>query len=230
MREELLEAFQICDSTFPIGTFNHSFGMENYLSRRVIRDGKGFYEWLKSYYRSQFCYGEGLLVLLCYQALDEDQPERLLALDDLITKSTIAEETREGTCMIASQMIALLKKIYGTSIPALNVYADSVENGAAWGNPAIPFSIFAHSRDIEKKDAFWLYGYSIASTMVQNAVRSIPLGQREGQVILHKMIDEIKGLYKKAQTLDESYLGANAPGLELAQIGHQTQPARLFMS
>ena len=30
--------------------------------------------------------------------------------------------------------------------------------------------------------------------------------------------------------LDASYLGANAPGLEMAQINHETQESRLFMS
>ncbi len=32
-----LDIFQICDSTFPIGSFNHSFGMENYLYNNKIK-------------------------------------------------------------------------------------------------------------------------------------------------------------------------------------------------
>ena len=57
-----LEVFQICDSTFPIGTFNHSFGMENYLRTNVIKKAPEFRIWLENYYRSQFRFGEGLLV------------------------------------------------------------------------------------------------------------------------------------------------------------------------
>ena len=75
-----------------------------------------------------------------------------------------------------------------------------------------------------------MYGYSIASTLVQNGVRSIPLGQREGQVILHELITLIDKLYHEVATYDEELLGANAPGLELAQIRHEVQAARLFMS
>lgn len=33
---KILEVFQICDSTFPIGTFNHSYGMETYLRDGIV--------------------------------------------------------------------------------------------------------------------------------------------------------------------------------------------------
>ena len=230
MRLELLEAFQICDSTFPIGTFNHSFGMENYLSRRAIRKAPQFRTWLENYYGSQFRCGEGLLVLLCYRAMEENRVEDLLLYDDIITKSTVATETREGCRMIASQMIRLMQTMYGDSIPLLNRYAEQVEAEQAYGNPAVVFSIFAHDRGISPRDAYELYGYSVASTLVQNAVRSVPLGQREGQVILRDTIRLISELYEKSTGMDESWLGANTPGLELAQICHETQEARLFMS
>ena len=36
-KSKTLDLFQICDSTFPIGSFNHSFGMENYLSDGLRR-------------------------------------------------------------------------------------------------------------------------------------------------------------------------------------------------
>lgn len=75
-----------------------------------------------------------------------------------------------------------------------------------------------------------MYGYSIGSTMVQNAVRAIPLGQRDGQVVLNNIIKLLGKLYPEVEKLDESYLGANVPGLELAQIKHETQGSRLFMS
>ncbi|MGQ5709888.1 urease accessory protein UreF [Lactobacillus sp. PSON] len=225
-----LEVFQICDSTFPIGTFNHSFGMENYLRRNVINKSPEFKIWLENYYRSQFKYGEGLLVKLCYEALNDKKIDKLFEYDDEITKSTLAVETRDGTKLIAHEMITLIKKIYGDKVPYLNKYAKAIEDNKAYGNPAIVFSIFAHYKKIPLLDAFLMYGYSVASTLVLNAVRAIPLGQREGQVILNDLIKLLKRLYKQVKKIDRSYLGANAPGLEIAQIKHETQESRLFMS
>jgi len=230
MRKELLEAFQICDSTFPIGTFNHSFGMENYLSRRVIRKAPQFREWLMHYFWFQYHYGEGLLVILCMRALDEGKEDALLEYDTIINRSVAASETREGSRLIATQMLTLIHRMYGDGFPALEHYAEKVEGNSFSGNPAIVFSAFAHEKGINCRDAFELYGYSVASTLVQNAVRSVPLGQREGQVILHEVLLFISDLYEQTARLDVEDLGASAPGLELAQICHETQEARLFMS
>lgn len=222
----IMEVFQVCDSTFPIGTFNHSFGMENYLSEHKIKKAPEFEEWLESYFSSQYCFGEGLLCILCQEASLED----VLRLDDLITKSTLALETREGTKRIAKQMYLLIQKIYGETIPLLNDYIARIEKEEAYGNPAIVFSLFAYSRKLTREEVFCLYGYSVASTLVQNAVRAVPLGQRAGQVILHDIMKQIETSYREVLQFDESFLGANAPGLELAQIRHESQAARLFMS
>jgi len=224
-----LYAFQICDSTFPIGTFNHSFGMENYLRDGRIRKAPDFRTWIGNYYRSQFLCGEGLLTLLTYRALENGQPDRIPELDDLLTRSTPALETRQGTKRIAKQMLILVRRLH-SDIPYLDLYESAIESGRAFGNPAVVFALFAHAEDISAEETFLMYGYSVASTLVQNAVRSVPLGQREGQAILSGIIALLGELYPEAEEMDEEDLGANAPGLELAQILHETQEARLFMS
>lgn len=221
--------FQVCDSTFPIGSFNHSFGMENYLSDRRIRKASQFEEWFESYFRSQFAYGEGLMVRLTFEALDEGDAERVWDLDRIIYCATPARETREGTRLIAKQMVSLIQLLHD-DVPLLDTYAGRMEAGESFGNPAIAFSLLAHASGVDAHQAFVLYGYSVASTLAQNAVRSIPLGQRQGQVALDRIVGMLDDLWDLSEGLDESYLGAGVPGLELAQVRHETQGARLFMS
>ena len=188
----LLEAFQVCDSTFPIGTFNHSFGMETYNAEGSMRKAPQFEEWICSYFSAQYRFGEGLLVILAYRALDVGDEGALWRLDQELTLATPAAETRTGT--------------------------------------KLAFAIFAHGRGIPVREAYLMYGYSVASTLVQNAVRSIPLGQRQGQLVLRRVIEELRELYPKSACLDEGWLGAGSPGLEIAQMRHETLDARLFMS
>lgn len=225
-----LEVMQICDSTFPIGTFNHSFGMENYLHLRAIKKAPEFKVWFENYYRGQFRYGEGLLVVLCYQALAKQDFAQLWAYDRTIRESTVATEVRNGTQRIAKQMLILLTQLYGQSVPGLADYHEAIAAGEATGNPAIAFSLFAHYKGLDVMAAFMMYGYSVGSTLLQNAVRAVPLGQRAGQVILNDLLKLLDSLYDQVCALDADYLGASVPGLELAQINHETQGARLFMS
>lgn len=226
---QYMKVFQVCDSTFPIGTFNHSFGLENYLTDGRIRKAPEFEKWLNNYYRSQFKYGEGLLVKLCYAALDAQEPARLWHYDRVINVSTLAIETRTGARLIAKQMLNLLRLLDG-ELAHLDEYEQRIADGRCFGNPAIIFALYAHAQQIPVENAFVMYGYSIGSTLVQNAVRAIPLGQKDGQLILHRTIGLLAELCQMVMQLDDAYLGANSPGLELAQIKHETQLARLFMS
>jgi urease accessory protein len=226
----LLEVFQICDSTFPVGTFNHSYGMENFLYERKIKNASDVRTWLKDYYSTQFSYGEGLAVLLTYDALHEKRFNDILVIDELLTTSMSAHDTRKGSILIASQMIQLLKRIYGDDIPYLGEYEKCIVADEAYGNPAIVFAMQTHKKKIDKQSAYLMYGYNVGSTLIQNAVRAVPLGQKDGQVILHDLICYLPELLKKSEQLSADDIGASAPGLEIAQICHETQPARLFMS
>lgn len=226
--ENYLDVIQICDSTFPIGTFNHSFGMENYLRTDKVTNADEFELWLDTYLKSQFKYGEGLLITLCYQALLADEIEKIWMYDALITCSSQAAETRNGTKMIAKQMIELVQLLH--DIPLLTTYKEEIAAGNAYGNPAIVFAIFAHHQGVAAQEATMLYGYSINSTMIQNAVRAVPLGQKSGQLILQRTFPILETIIQDIETLDSSYLGANVPGIEIAQMKHETQVFRLFMS
>ncbi|HHB0784561.1 TPA: urease accessory UreF family protein [Enterococcus faecium] len=225
-----LDIFQICDSTFPIGSFNHSFGMENYLYNNKIKKNSEFRTWFFNYFKTQFKYGEGLLIKLCYEAIEVQEFEKLLIYDDIITKSTISLETRQGTKLIAKQMLGLVLSIYDENIIFFKEYKQAIEKHQAYGNPAIVFSLIAHHKKLNMNEAFLLYGYSVGSTLIQNAVRSVPLGQKDGQITLNQLIKILNDLYGQISQITNEYLGASVPGIELSQINHEIQEYRLFMS
>lgn len=226
--ENYLDVVQVCDSTFPIGSFNHSFGMENYLRTNKIKKSEDFEIWLDTYLETQFKYGEGLVISLCFKSLQSDNIKEIWDYDKIITCSSQAEETREGTKMIAKQMIDLIQVLH--DIPLLEEYARLIKKGVVYGNPAIVFSIFAFFKGLGAHEAILLYAYSVNSTMVQNAVRAIPLGQKIGQLILQRTFALLESIISDIDDLDVSYLGANVPGIELSQMKHETQIFRLFMS
>ena len=229
-----LEVFQICDSMFPIGTFNHSYGMETYLREHKVKDNDSFEKWLITFLQTQFKWGEGLAVRLCHEALMKGDIDKLWIMINTRSSVAAAFETRKGARLIALQMIELILQIYpnekSPTMDLIRQYKDRIEAGSSFGNPAIVFAMFMHREQLPVKDSVSYYGYSIVTTMVQNAVRAIPLGQKAGQRIMHDVFKVLIDICKDIFTMDESYLGANVPGIELAQIKHETTTFRLFMS
>lgn len=225
---KVLEIMQICDSNFPIGSFNHSYGMETYLRDDRIHNTKTFESWLISFFGSQLVYSDGFAIRLLYEYLEEKNIEKILELDRKITVQCIAVETRDGNKMVARRMAQLFLDLYDSKI--LEEYLSKMKSKEVFGHPAIVFGMLMHELEINMRDAIQFYMYSTASTLSQNAVRTIPLGQKDGQILLKTCAERFEEFVDKIESLDEDMFGANVPGIELSQIQHETLVFRLFMS
>ncbi|OPX46836.1 urease accessory protein UreF [Clostridium thermobutyricum] len=224
----ILKIMQICDSNFPIGSFNHSYGMETYLRDNRIKDTESFRSWIRAFFRNQFIYSDGFSIKLLYEYLDKKSEKKILELDRSITVQSMAFETRNGNKMVAKRMLNLFLDLYDSKI--LEIYLEKINKKEAFGHPAIVFGILMYELKVNLIDAIQYYMYSTASTLIQNAVRTIPLGQKDGQILLKESSESFLELSEIIQTLDEDMFGANVPGIELAQIQHETLIFRLFMS
>ncbi|MGL4761725.1 MAG: urease accessory protein UreF [Sarcina sp.] len=225
---EILRMLQLCDSQFPVGSFNHSYGMENYLRTGKIDDAKSLNEWLKAFLKDSFAQTDALAIRFVFEALEKNKVEDIWELDTWMAVQSIPMETRNGAKLVARRMCELLLDLYDNDI--LVEYQKMIKTKEAYGHPAIAFAILMHGLEIPLKRAIMYHMYATVSTLVQNAVRTIPLGQKDGQIILKEFADRFESFYSYVETLTEDDFGANVPGIEMSQIKHETQIFRLFMS
>lgn len=73
----VLRVMQICDSNFPIGSFNHSYGMETYLRDNKIKDRSTLKEWLRVFLKNVFIYNDGLAIRIVYESLRKMDLDRI---------------------------------------------------------------------------------------------------------------------------------------------------------
>lgn len=224
----ILRVIQICDSNFPIGSFNHSYGMESYLRNNKITDSASLKEYLDVFLNNVFIYSDGLAIRMLYEYLNENKLEKILELDRMLTVQTIAKETRNGSKLIAGRMIKLFIDLY--DIELLKEYEEKINSKKAFGHPAIVFGMLMYTLNFSEEEAISFHMYSTISTLIQNGVRAIPLGQKDGQILLKKCSESFEELCKKIKNLDYSFFGASTPGIEMAQINHEILEFRLFMS
>lgn len=224
----LLALLQWCDSNFPSGAFNHSFGLETYLQEGLVTDAATFREWLTVYLNEQLVYLDGLSCRLAYEALDEGRMEELWALDRLLTVQNLPRESREGVRRIGERMIRLAAELYED--PSLKQYRDRILRKTSYGHPAVAFAMVARLMQAEKPTAVLACLYSSVSSMVQNGVRAIPLGQTEGQRLLMHMQPGLLQAVEAVERLTIDDIGIVSPGLEWSQMKHERLNTRLFMS
>ncbi len=214
MTDKILSLFQLCDSNFPTGAFSHSYGLESYIQEDLVHNQATFAEWLRVYLNEQLVYSDGLASRLVYEALENDSMEKVWKIDRMLMVQNLPRETREGTQRMGERMLNLVESLY--KVPVLIQYRERIKKKQSFGHPAIVFTMVGHHLAVPQETTTLYYLYSTVSSLVQNAVRAIPLGQTAGQKTIQEFQDALAQAMEKIQNLDEADFGIVSPGLEIS--------------
>lgn len=228
-----LALLHLTDSALPTGGFAHSFGMEDYLLRGAIHNEHTYAAWLHGYIR-QTAYTEGLLARFAAElghraSAGEDVSRELSELDNLAHISLIPEQVRTANASMGKRMARVVRHV-APDVKIAGTYIEGIEDGTFYGCPAIAYGLAVAGLGVDVASAVRSYLMQLTTSINQNAIRGIPIGQDAGQRVLvgtYPVIEESTGLVLELDMLD---LGASPPGLELAQMDHETQHSRMFMS
>ncbi|NJM85509.1 MAG: urease accessory protein UreF, partial [Leptolyngbyaceae cyanobacterium RM2_2_21] len=97
-------------------------------------------------------------------------------------------------------------------------------------NFATAFAIAAAHWEIEAVIALLGYLQSWASSLVNAAVKLVPLGQTRGQQLLLKLGPDLESAVENILLLQDADLASSGWGLAIASMQHETLYSRLFRS
>ncbi len=204
---------QLSDSALPTGGFSHSYGLEQYIFRGEVHDERTFSQWLHAFVASQLTDTDALLIRMMYEGVGER------ALADLVLAATLPAQVRAADAAIAKRL-----RMIGQD--ALGVPQTDIE----YAHPAWEFARIARHFGVEMDDAILAHLTGTVSTLTQNAVRGIPIGQSAGQRVLVAAHAWVEHACRETHTLNHDDFGVVAPGIEIAQMQHERLRARMFMS
>jgi urease accessory protein len=213
---------QLTDSALPTGAFAHSLGFETYIERGLIHDEDSFGVWLAAFISQQLTYSDGLAIRFLYGG------GPLAGLDDLLTAQLLPRQLREASIKMGARLIEIGSEIFPSA--GLEEYRNLVGSGRAAGHQPLAFAVIARSLEVPLPEALAAYLFAAVTSLTQNAVRAIPLGQNAGQRLLRQAADDVAAAVGKIGHLTPDDFGAVSPGLEISQMRHERQRTRMFMS
>lgn len=230
MSEKKFYLLQVNDALFPIGGYSHSQGLETYIQRGIVHDEQSAKEYILNKIKWSIAHTELLAARLSYEAAVREDLSELTKIEEILEASRIPMEQRKASEKMGSRFIKTIEKM-GLSICAdgvLRKYLDAQK--AKPINHCCVYGVFCAAMKIELTEVLSHYLYGQTSAMVTNCVKTVPLSQSAGQMLLSDCYVLFQEVLEQVMNWDKSELCLSAPGFDIRGIQHERLYSRLYMS
>ncbi|MDO4338575.1 MAG: urease accessory protein UreF [Eubacteriales bacterium] len=230
MSDKLFYLLQVNDALFPIGGYSHSQGLETYIQKGIVHDVESAGEYIANKLKWGLARMDLLAVRLAYERALKEDLDGLMALEELLEASRIPAEQREASRKMGSRFVKTIEKME-TDLCENNIFEKYLRERK--GMPishCCVYGVFCAALRIEEEAVLAHYLYAQTSAMVTNCVKTIPLSQSAGQMLLKNCYGYFKEILEEAADWDEEELGLSAPGFDIRGIQHERLYSRIYMS
>jgi urease accessory protein len=217
-----LAALHLASPALPVGGFAYSQGLEQAIEDRWVTDMQSAYVWIRDGLVLNMARQELPWWLACYQAAADQDWVRVVQINEHLHALRETGEFRLESVQMGHSMAKLFAQWpQGQSLVALTEIV--------WVYPSA-YAALAAVSGVTQDLALSAYLWSWVENQVLAAVKSVPLGQIEGQTLLHRLKGDIVTAIGVAQGTAPEVAGSAAFGLAITSARHETQYSRLFRS
>lgn len=221
----LARLLQLASPALPVGGYSYSQGLEWAIEEGTVHDAATAEEWIGDVLEYSLASFElPLLWRLCH-AWQLQDPQLVNHWNGFFIAGRETAESHAETLQMGYSLrrlleslaendgvqLQLLQKISPISFPTAYAYAVT-----SWNIPI--------------DAALQAYAWSWLENQISAAIKTIPLGQTDGQRTLFALASRLPQLITDACTLEDDGLSNFAPGFTFAGCCHETQYSRLFRS
>lgn len=224
----LLTLLQFSDGLFPAGGFAHSFGLETYAQRGLVRDRAGLEAFLVAHLEGSAGPGDAVAAALASRAAPTEAIGTWREIDARLDAMKCVPEFRAASRQMGRQTARAAAAL--GSDTALHALAAAVDEGGTPGHHALVFGAVTGRAGAAAEEVAAAFLHSTSMLLVNAGLRLLPLGQLDGQRTLAAARPLIARLAARAARADLDDMWSFAPGLERAGLAHARLDMRLFRS
>lgn len=208
--------------TLPIGGFTYSQGIEKAVEDGWVTDVDTAYEWLNGQFSCGLTYTDLPILRKLYSAYEQNDRLDVQRWGQVLLACRETSELRQEEI---NRGRALTRVLESLDKPIVKEWESLISTNHLSG-----FALISHHWDIPIKDLLLGYSWSWLENQVSAVVKIIPLGQTQGQQLLHKLIATAPEIVNQSMLLDEEDIGLSQPALAIVSSLHETQYTRIFRS
>jgi urease accessory protein len=212
---------------WPLGAFAHSSGLEWAVEAGHVTDRETTRQWIADLIGHGPVHNDMVLFVHGWRAITRGAPERLAELAELsLATQTGLERRVEATAQGAAfRKIAISTSGKTAFDPIAHITDDELTY-------PIVVACLTAARAIPLRQALTAFAHGVVANLVSAAQRLVPLGQTDGQLVLHELRPVIMEAITDLEQLPEGdpfdQIGGATLVAEIGCMAHETQYTRLF--
>lgn len=202
--------------------------METYIQENAIQNKDDLWKFCNMFLRYNLASTDGIIVKKAYDYAKDDDLKSLLHLEKICHGIKLSSEIRQSSMMMGRQFFQAVREL--TDDLFIATWHEKLMKKEIKGHFSVVYGIYTARLRIDQLLAIKLFLQSSITALVQNGVRSIPLGQMSGVQTINRLLKAIDDTAKHVMTLNLDDLNNHALALEIASMKHEYLYSRLFIS
>jgi urease accessory protein len=223
----LARVLQFGDSTFPIGGFSFSCGLESAIQEGVVADVATLQGFARTAVE-QAARGDGIALIAAHRAALAGNFDTLTLIDQQVHARKLSEEARTMSVRMGKKFTEMGVRVVGA--PLLCRWRDCIDTSATPGCYPVALAVNFAAQGLPARDAFVVHQYGLAAAILSAALRLMKISHVETQKILYELNGRADAAYERAAAARLSDMSGYAPLTEILAAVHAKAHVRLFMN
>lgn len=223
----LFHLLQFTDSTFPVGTFSFSNGLETAGFEKMVYDAETLCEFVKSQ-ALQAAFTDGVAAIHSHRSYTKNNYKGIAEADCSLLMCKMNAEARLMLQRMGKKLAELSSKLFNSEI--ITRWLREINEGLVPGTYPVGQGMAYAAAGVGEKEMFCAHQYGVINMVLSAALRCVRVSHYDTQKILFDLGGKVEGLYEKASVMRLEDMNAFFPELDVLASLHEKGNMRMFMN
>ncbi|MDE7410402.1 MAG: urease accessory protein UreF [Muribaculaceae bacterium] len=219
---------QMTDSTFPVGTFSFSNGLETASHMGIVHDANTLEQYTRSVAR-QGAFSDGVAALLAYRATNAGNPDEVENIDRELMLFKMNDEARMMLQRMGKKLAELGVKLF-PDCEIMSKWLTDIKEGKTPGTYPVAQGIAFAAAGLSEEDLFASHQYGVINMVLSAALRCVRVSHYDTQLILQRLCAESDALFEEAREMTFEDMNSFVPEMDIFASLHEKGNMRMFMN
>lgn len=225
--ESIMHLLQFTDSTFPVGTFSFSNGLETAAYEGIVTDAPTLREFVESQAR-QAAFTDGVAAIHAHRCYLSGDYDGIVEADRMLLRYKMNAEARLMLQRMGKKLAELASGLFDS--PIIKTWLEGINSGEVPGTFPVGQGLAYAAAGVSEKDLFCAHQYGVINMVLSAALRIVRVSHYDTQKILFDLASRIEKFYEEASRMELKEMNAFFPQLDIIASLHEKGNMRMFMN